>query len=204
LESSRRTRYLRRSCKELSQEIAEKVGLKRGNLFQPCFLQKVGVKPKPFEIRLDKKDKKERSEKGLKRAGVYGRQETRERHSALKCFVFRLKIDASRLSQEKKDYLERLFLEKKWFRNAVVASENFYTFDYKTKTVKVKKQEAFEDREITVLSSQMRHSVIEEVQDNIKASSGLKKQRKKIERLKFLSRCNTVALKQSGITYRTA
>jgi hypothetical protein len=56
--------------------------------------------------------------------------------------VFRLKIDASRLSQEKKDYRARLFLEKKWFRNAVIASEAIYAFDYKTKTVKVKKQEA--------------------------------------------------------------
>jgi 23S rRNA C2498 (ribose-2'-O)-methylase RlmM len=65
-------------------------------------------------------------------------KETRERHS-----VFRLKIDASRLSKEKKDYLERLFLEKKkWFRNAVIASKNIYAFDYKTKTVNVKKQEA--------------------------------------------------------------
>jgi hypothetical protein len=50
---------------------------------------------------------------------------------------------------------------------------------YKTKTVKVKKQETFEDREITVRSSQMRHSVIEEIQDTIKALSVLKKRVKK-------------------------
>jgi hypothetical protein len=59
--------------------------------------------------------------------------------------------------------------EKKWFRNAVIASQEIYAFDYKTKTVKVKKQESFEEREITVLSSQMCHSVIEEIQNNIKS-----------------------------------
>jgi hypothetical protein len=31
----------------------------------------------------------------------------------MKCSVFRLQIDASRLSQEKKDYLAKLFLDKK-------------------------------------------------------------------------------------------
>ncbi|MDR2150949.1 MAG: hypothetical protein LBO67_09145 [Spirochaetaceae bacterium] len=59
----------------------------------------------------------------------------------MKCSIFRLQTDASRLSREKKDYLERLFLKKKWFRNAVIASKDLYAFDYKTKTVKGKKQE---------------------------------------------------------------
>ncbi|MDR2149256.1 MAG: hypothetical protein LBO67_00210 [Spirochaetaceae bacterium] len=59
-------------------------------------------------------------------------KETGERRS-----VFRLKIDASRFSKEKKDYLERLFLEKKWFRNAVIASQEIYAFDYKTKPTTV-------------------------------------------------------------------
>ncbi|MDR2193019.1 MAG: hypothetical protein LBP19_00885 [Treponema sp.] len=101
-------------------------------------------------------------------------KETSARRAALRCCVFRQKIDVSRLSQEKKGCLERLFLEKKWFRNAVIASEARYAFDYKTKTVKVKKREAFEEREITVLSSHMRQSLIEEIQDNIKALSVLK------------------------------
>ncbi|MDR2150632.1 MAG: hypothetical protein LBO67_07450 [Spirochaetaceae bacterium] len=53
----------------------------------------------------------------------------------------------------------------------------------------VKKQEAFEEREITVFSSHMRQSVREEVHDNIKTLSTLKKQGKRLGRLKFLSRC---------------
>jgi hypothetical protein len=48
----------------------------------------------------------------------------------------------------------------------------------------------------------MRQSLIEEVQDNIKTFSVLKKRRKKVGKLKCLSRCNTVALKQAGTTYR--
>jgi hypothetical protein len=60
---------------------------------------------------------------------------------------------------------------------------------YKTKTVNVKKEEAFEEREITVLSSHMRQSVREEVHDKIQALSVLKKRRKRSElpRLQGLS-----------------
>jgi hypothetical protein len=47
----------------------------------------------------------------------------------MRCAVFRLTIDASRLSKEKKDCLARLFVEKKWFKNAVIASEAIYAFD---------------------------------------------------------------------------
>ncbi|MDR2149767.1 MAG: hypothetical protein LBO67_02940 [Spirochaetaceae bacterium] len=122
----------------------------------------------------------------------------------MKCSVFRLKYRCFPPLKRKKDYLARLFFAKKWFRNAVIASENLSVFDYKTKTVKVKKQEAFEDREIKVLSSQMHKSVIEEVQGNIKALSTLKKHEKRVRKPKFLSRCNTLALKQAGTTYRIA
>ncbi|MDR2150777.1 MAG: hypothetical protein LBO67_08225 [Spirochaetaceae bacterium] len=70
--------------------------------------------------------------------------------------------------------------------DALIASEDLYACDYTTKTVKVEKQEDFEDREIKALSSQMRKSVIEEVQDNIKALSVSKKRGERTERLKFL------------------
>jgi transposase len=129
-------------------------------------------------------------------------KETRERRAGLRCSVFRLKTDASHLSHEKKNHLERLFREKEWFRNAVIASQDIYAFDDKTKVVKVKRQEVFEDREIKVLSSQMRRSAIDEVKDNIKALSALKKRGKKAGGLKFLSRCNTVELKRAGRSCR--
>jgi hypothetical protein len=96
-------------------------------------------------------------------------QEIQERREGLKCKVFCLKIDASHLSGEKKDYLARLFLEKQWFRNAVVASKDIFDFDYKTKVVQVKKAGRFEARDIAVLSRQMRQAV---------------------GNLKFLLRCN--------------
>jgi hypothetical protein len=72
----------------------------------------------------------------------------------------------------------------------------------KLRSSKLRNRKPFEEREITVLSSQIRHSVIEEIQNNIKALSVLKKHGKRVGRLKFLSRCNTVELKQSSIIYR--
>ncbi|MDR2193154.1 MAG: hypothetical protein LBP19_01585 [Treponema sp.] len=120
----------------------------------------------------------------------------------MKCSIFRLQTDASRLSKEKKDYCAGLFLKKSGLRMPLSHLKTSMSLIYKTKTVKVKKQEAFEDCEIKVLSSQMRQSVREEVHGNIKALSVLKKHGKKVWRLKCLSRCNTVALKQAGTTYR--
>jgi hypothetical protein len=94
---------------------------------------------------------------------------TREKRARQSCRVFVLKIDASHLSHLKEEYLQRLFLEKKWYRNFIIAIAAIFNFDYKTKVVTVKKQDIFEERDITYLSSQMRQSIISELQDNVKS-----------------------------------
>jgi transposase len=129
-------------------------------------------------------------------------QATRERHAALVCKVFRLKLDYSRLSKAKLAYLNRLFLEKKWYRNFIIGQGDIFNASDKLKTVTIKKGEAFEEREIKVLSSQMRQSVMSELKENIKALAAVKKLGSKVGALKFTSRCDTIELKQCGVTYR--
>ena len=49
-------------------------------------------------------------------------KETRQRKQNMNCKVFELKIDYSHLSKQQKEYLKRLFLEKKRLRNTLLAN----------------------------------------------------------------------------------
>lgn len=72
-----------------------------------------------------------------KEARKLTRQATRERRKVQDCKVYELKINYGYLSREKKSYLNRLFLESKWFYNSIVGSEDIFKFDDKLKVVKV-------------------------------------------------------------------
>jgi hypothetical protein len=77
--------------------------------------------------------------------------------------TFKLKLDRSKISRKGFELLLRLFLEAKWFTNYFIANgiANLESHrDYKLKTVPVKVVDTFEDREISVLSSQMRQALI--------------------------------------------
>ena len=127
---------------------------------------------------------------------------TRERHINMACKVYELKVDYSHLSKYKKQYLTRLFLEKKWLRNMLVANFDKYTANSKINTVEVKVKNTFEERQLTCLSSQMKQSVYDEIKTNIFSLARNKKSGNKIGKLKFVSQCNTINLKQYGNTYK--
>lgn len=75
---------------------------------------------------------------------------TKERRSQMDCRVFSVKIQENRLSKAKLEKLYRCFLEAKWLRNAVVATDTLSLED--TSTVQVKVSGTFETREIKNLS----------------------------------------------------
>ena len=50
---------------------------------------------------------------------------TRKRRSTMDCKVFQLKVSKTRLNGQQNEALNRLFLEAKWVRNALIASEDF-------------------------------------------------------------------------------
>lgn len=100
---------------------------------------------------------------------------TRERRSDMDCRVIFVKIQENRLSKAKLEKLYRCFLEGKWLYNAVVASETL-TLD-NTKTVQVKVRDTFEEREIAILSAQMKQSVVDSIKTNIFNLSKAKKER---------------------------
>lgn len=125
---------------------------------------------------------------------------TKERRSQMDCRVFSVKVQENRLSCAKEERLNRCFLEVKWLRNAVVATDSMSLED--TSNVQVKVNDHFETREISNLSSQMKQSVVDSVKTDVCNLSKAKKKGLKAGRLKFKHECNEINLKQFGNTYK--
>ena len=124
---------------------------------------------------------------------------TRERRSHMDCRVFSVKIQENRLSRAKEEKLNRCFLEAKWLRNAVVATDTLSLEDASSIQVKVK--DGFEPRELTTLSAQMKQSVVDVVKQNVFNLSKAKKKGLKVGRLQYKKECNEINLKQFGKTH---
>ena len=123
---------------------------------------------------------------------------TRERRKDMLCRVFEVKADLSRMSKSQRNDVNTLFREAKWFRNAYLADNGLSD---KSRSVKVKVKDVFEERELTLLGSQIKQSIISEVKDSIRGLAVLKEKGHKIGALKFKSVCNCVNLKQFHVTY---
>ena len=116
------------------------------------------------------------------------------------CRVFSVKVQENRLSCAKEEKLNRCFLEAKWLRNAVVATDSMYLQE--TSNVQVKVNDHFETRETSNLSSQMKQSVVDSVKTNVCNLSKAKKAGLKVGRLQYKHECNEINLKQFGNTYK--
>ena len=125
---------------------------------------------------------------------------TKERRSQMDCRVFSVKVQENRLSNAKLEKLYRCFLEAKWLRNAVVATDSLSLDD--TSSVQVKVKGTFEVREIKNLSSQMKQSVVDSVKQDVFNLSKATKKGLKVGRLQFKKECNEINLKQFGNTYK--
>ena len=125
---------------------------------------------------------------------------TKERRSQMVCRVFSVKVQENRLSCAKEEKLNRCFLEAKWLRNAVVATDTLSLED--TSSVQVKTKDSFETREIKTLSSQMKQSVVDSVKTDVSNLAKAKKAGLKVGRLQYKHECNEINLKQFGCTYK--
>ena len=125
---------------------------------------------------------------------------TRERRSKMSCHVFCVKVQENKLSRAKEEKLNRCFLEAKWLRNAVVATDSLSLED--TSHVQIKVNGSFEVRELTTLSVQMKQSIVDNVKTDVSNLSKAKKAGLKVGRLQYKKECNEINLKQFGKTYK--
>ncbi|MCW3100398.1 MAG: putative transposase, family protein [Chthonomonadaceae bacterium] len=127
---------------------------------------------------------------------------TKERRKSQTCHVYEIKVDKARLSASQRLSLAQLFREAKWFWNAALASESFFDFDPSVKEVAVKVGDGYETRPLTLLSSQMKQSLIGRMKDAVRVLHTRKLKGYKVGALKFKSYVNSLPLKQFGNTFR--
>lgn len=118
------------------------------------------------------------------------------------CRVYTVKIDESSLSKLQKEQLKLLFLEAKWIYNYIISQPD--VFNVKIGNVITKKNKDFEDVEIELkqIGSQMKQSVVKQVQSQIKTLSSLKRKGNTVGHLKHIKEYKSLNLKQYGTTYR--
>lgn len=130
------------------------------------------------------------------------RKATKERRKRQTPRAIDLKIVTNKLSSTQRELLERLFVEAKWVYNDIVGSEDAFSYQVPKKTVAVHTPKGIEQREIKVLGSQMKQSIVSGACSSIKALSSLKKKGKKVGKLRFKSEYTSINLKQAGTTYK--
>ena len=129
---------------------------------------------------------------------------TRKRRSTMDCKVFQLKVSKTRLNGQQNEALERLFLEAKWVRNALIASEDFTRDNLKNfhNTVPVHTPDGVEIRDIRVLGGQIAQGVLSEIKTNLRQLSSLKKNGHKVGRLKFCREITSIDFVQAGNSWK--
>jgi putative transposase len=127
---------------------------------------------------------------------------TKARRKRQVCRVYAIKINRSKMNATSRVHLDRLFLEAKWFYNWVLSQRDVFNIDTTVQTVSVKVGEAFEDRELRCLSSQMKQGLVTQIHHAIRALAALKKTGHKVGKLKFKAFIDHIPLKQYGVTYQ--
>ena len=112
-----------------------------------------------------------------------------------------MKVDRSKLSTHAFEHLLKLFTEAKWFYNYCLSQEDVNDSDTKARVVPVKTPDGLEDRNLSVLTAQMRQAIKTRLFTSMSSLKALKQNGHKIGRLKFKSRVDSVPLKQYDKTY---
>ncbi len=127
---------------------------------------------------------------------------TKARRKTQVCRVYELKINRRKLNATSRCHLARLFLEAKWFYNWVLSQPDVFNVATTVQTVPVKVGEAFEERELRCLSSQMKQGLVTQIHQAIRTLAALKKTGHKVGKLKFKVFLAQIPLKQVGVTYQ--
>ena len=131
---------------------------------------------------------------------------TKKRRETQKCFVFSTKIDYRKLNKLQKEQLQMLFIEAKWVYNDIInhlQDNDLITWDDKKKSVMVKQKDgSFVEKSLLCFKSSTKQAMHDEVRDSLNSLSAKKKKGYKVGKLKFKSSCNSIPLRQFGVTHR--
>ena len=145
------------------------------------------------------------------------KKDNKNRRNSMLVKVFSFNLQKNKLSKAKEKYLSLLFREAKWYYNYLINLSQkqvtndfgnlvycYNLFNLKTNQKFIKrynqKFDCFEDYELKALSSQMKQTILESIQNSIKALSSAKAKGRKAGKLKFKSSV-PIPLKQLNFTY---
>ena len=100
-------------------------------------------------------------------------KDTLERHSLMDCCTFEVKVVSNKLNRLQKESVNGIFREAKWIRNAYITDKDNCKGNFKT--VPVKAGDSIEIRELFYIGSQMKQSVIKQINSEIRSLSSHKK-----------------------------
>lgn len=103
-------------------------------------------------------------------------RETYAKRKSQVCKCFKFKIDKSNLSKEQANQLKMMFVEVKWIYNYLL-DKDIYTFDYKNLSKITHKDKNRNDieTEISYVGSSVKQAIIQQIVNQIKGLSALKK-----------------------------
>ena len=130
-------------------------------------------------------------------------KETYTKRKSQDCKCFKFKIDKSNLSKEQANQLKMQFVEAKWIYNYLISQDDIYSFDYKNLSKITHKDKNRNDIETSIqyIGSSVKQAIIQDIINQIKGLSVLKKNGHKVGKLKFKSEYNSINLKQYNNTH---
>ena len=129
---------------------------------------------------------------------------TRKKRATQTCKTIKFKVDKSSLSKEQAIALKMLFVEYKWMYNYILGQDtDVFNFDYKKLSYIIKKDKTGADVPVKIqyAGSSIRQAVLEHIKNTIKALAASKKRGRQVGKLRFMSECNSINLKQYGTTH---
>ncbi|WP_211205273.1 hypothetical protein [Pseudothermotoga thermarum] len=126
--------------------------------------------------------------------------ETKLKRQSQKPVVYQLKLQ--NLSKQKRKLLKEVFIQSKWLCNYLVADLNRLNEPAnKIEVVEVKVKDKFEQRQLSLLGSQIKQEISDRIKDNLRLLAKLKANGYEVGALKFKRYVNSIPLKQYGVTY---
>lgn len=129
---------------------------------------------------------------------------TRLKRKSQTCKVFKFKVNKSSLSNEQKNSLKMFFVESKRVYNYIIGNKiDPYSINYKNlkEITYLDKDKNQIDYKIQFIGSSVIDDTITIIKDSIKGLSSSKKNGNKIGSLRFKSECNSIRLRQYGVTH---
>lgn len=121
----------------------------------------------------------------------------------MQCHVYKVKIQSNKLNRKQSQQLKMLFVEGKWLYNDLINSNNIF----KVNTTNIKSINHYnKDKQLINsqlhLGSQLKQSIHNQIKNNIKILSILKKNGHQVGSLKHISELKSINLQQYNITYK--